>query len=78
MALQPGVASADVAARLAEAGAAGELPAGGQLADDTRARLGAHEDRCRELLQHGQVLVLSLADCCYQIFRGSIVLFLLV
>ncbi len=55
VALQPGVVSAQVAARLAEAGAAGELPHGEQLTDDARASLAAHEDRCRALLQSGQV-----------------------
>lgn len=55
MALQPGVASADVAERLAEAGAAGDLLGGTQLADEVRARLAAHEDRCRALLQQGHV-----------------------
>ncbi len=57
MGLQQGVASADVAARLAEAEAAGDLPGGGQLADDSLAKLGAHEERCRQLLQQGQVRV---------------------
>ena len=58
---------AEVAARLAETGAAGDLPDGVQLADNARARLGAHEDRCRALLQQGQVRfpVATISHFCF-------------
>lgn len=53
--LQPGLASLELASRVQKAGLAGELPLGEQLAGDLRAQLKLHEDRCRAMLQQGQV-----------------------
>jgi hypothetical protein len=54
--MQPGSATAEVAARLEASGRAGELAQGEGAAAAVRARLGAHEERCRALLQQGHVV----------------------
>lgn len=59
--MQPATATAEVAARLEAAGRTGELAQGEAAAAGVRARLGAHEQRCRSLLQQGQVRMATAA-----------------